>query len=53
MRAKKNSVVVNRVLRGGSVDYGPGGLRSSIRNWYTPENRFWYFGFRIVVRKKA
>ena len=40
--------VALRVLRGGSFDYGPGGLRSASRNWLEPGLRDWGFGFRCV-----
>ena len=41
-----------RVLRGGSFKYDSRGLRTSVRNWLGPEDRYWYSGFRIVVRRK-
>lgn len=37
-----------RVLRGGSFDYGPWGLRSSYRSRVWPSFRYWYYGFRCV-----
>ncbi len=36
------------VLRGGSYSWS---LRSTYRNWYRPEFRVRYNGFRLVVRR--
>jgi formylglycine-generating enzyme required for sulfatase activity len=38
-----------RVLRGGSLDYGPEFARAAFRNWYTPETKLYYIGFRVVL----
>lgn len=37
-----------RVLRGGSWDFGPGGMRVSFRGKYVPEARSGIFGFRCA-----
>lgn len=37
----------SRVLRGGSFSGDPQYLRSALRNWYSPDNRSNYFGFRV------
>lgn len=39
---------VNRVIRGGSFDDGVSFCRSARRGDYTPSNRYYYFGFRVV-----
>lgn len=42
-----------RVLRGGSAYYVNRVQRAtSHRNWYVPENRRRYCGFRVVIRRK-
>ena len=38
-----------RVLRGGSWSYFPDGLRSACRYLYSPDDRYDYNGFRLVV----
>jgi formylglycine-generating enzyme required for sulfatase activity len=38
----------NRVLRGGSVNFEPGKLRSAFRNWSQPEDRGKGVGFRCA-----
>ena len=43
--------MIYRVLRGGAFDYGDSRLlRSTFRDRYLPVYRFWYFGFRLIVR---
>ena len=37
-----------RVLRGGSWNYFPAGLRSAFRSWDIPDNRYYSFGFRLA-----
>jgi len=37
-----------RVLRGGAFGNGPRFLRSAVRDWFGPEDRFWVRGFRCV-----
>ena len=44
--------MIRRILRGGSF-LGILSLRTSLRNWSPPENRFRYFGFRLVIRRTA
>ena len=44
-------MTAHRVLKGGSVNYGTRGLRTIVRNWGVTEDRFWNFGFRIVVKR--
>jgi len=39
----------SRVLRGGSWDDGPCGVRCAYRRYHTPENRYDYYGFRVVL----
>ena len=43
---------VLRVLRGGSVQNGSRGLRTTRRSSYLPEEWHWYGGFRIVVQRR-
>ncbi|MDB9344663.1 formylglycine-generating enzyme family protein, partial [Nodularia spumigena CS-586/05] len=38
-----------RLLRGGSWNFSPWLCRSAYRNDYDPDDRFNYFGFRVVV----
>lgn len=42
----------SRVLRGGSWYNKPHWLRSSLRNWLTPDARLPYLGFRLARNKK-
>ena len=37
-----------RVIRGGSWDFGPGGLRSAYRDWSLPDGRLNGLGFRLA-----
>lgn len=37
-----------RVLRGGSWFDGPEFVRASVRNWFDPDYRDYYVGFRVV-----
>lgn len=37
-----------RVLRGGSLDHNPGGLRSGFRSGFNSFFRYFYFGFRVA-----
>ena len=37
-----------RVVRGGAWDIGPGGVRSSLRIYAAPGNRYGYWGFRVA-----
>jgi formylglycine-generating enzyme required for sulfatase activity/3',5'-cyclic AMP phosphodiesterase CpdA len=39
-----------RVVRGGSWDFGPGGLRCAYRLRYAPQDRLRDLGFRVVCR---
>ena len=39
-----------RVLRGGSWVLGAWGLRAAYRSWYSPRDRYWNIGFRVVFR---
>jgi len=39
------------VLRGGSWNLSPGGLRAACRTWGLPGVRCWFFGFRLVLRE--
>ena len=43
--------VGNRVLRGGSYYVDTRSLRTSIRVWFGPEDRYWSGGFRLIARK--
>jgi formylglycine-generating enzyme required for sulfatase activity len=38
----------SRVVRGGSWDYDPLDLRTANRNWFPPDNRLNYVGFRVA-----
>jgi formylglycine-generating enzyme required for sulfatase activity len=38
----------DRVLRGGSWDFGPDDSRSADRDWSTPVNRYYLTGFRVA-----
>ncbi|MCI5120087.1 MAG: formylglycine-generating enzyme family protein [Candidatus Electrothrix sp. AUS4] len=38
-----------RVIRGGSWNFYPGSVRSAIRNWYAPDDRDDYLGFRLAL----
>ncbi len=38
----------HRVLRGGSAATRPAALRASFRNWYHPETRLIFAGFRCA-----
>ena len=40
------------VLRGGSFNFGTRVLRTTHHGWGEPENRFRYFGFRILVKRR-
>jgi formylglycine-generating enzyme required for sulfatase activity len=40
---------VGRVLRGGAFYNDERGTRCTYRNWYDPDFRYWYFGFRVVA----
>lgn len=46
--ARADDTSGQRVLRGGSWNYGPQYLRSANRNWISPVNRFINSGFRIA-----
>jgi len=51
MKLRKNRV--SRVLRGGNYDRFMGNvryLRVISRDWERPVDRWWYIGFRFVVR---
>lgn len=39
----------NRVLRGGCWNYYPQYNRIAIRNYFTPDNRSYFYGFRVCV----
>jgi formylglycine-generating enzyme required for sulfatase activity len=40
---------VRRVLRGGSFDGSQGGVRCACRDVYSPNLRYGYFGFRVIL----
>jgi len=48
MKLRKN--LVDRALRGGSYMNKPSYLRNTNRNRYSPLSRYWFSGFRFVVR---
>jgi formylglycine-generating enzyme required for sulfatase activity len=39
----------SRVLRGGSLEYGPEYARCAFRNYYSPDAKLYYIGFRVVM----
>ena len=41
------------VLRGGSYFDEPWDMSSTDRDWFTPEVRFRFDGFRLVVRRQS
>jgi formylglycine-generating enzyme required for sulfatase activity len=47
-RAVADTSSCSRVLRGGSWDLNPQGLRSAARNWFTPGYRLIVLGFRVA-----
>jgi formylglycine-generating enzyme required for sulfatase activity len=38
-----------RILRGGAWNYSPSGLRSADRNWFPPDGRTSFIGFRVAT----
>jgi formylglycine-generating enzyme required for sulfatase activity len=38
----------SRVVRGGSWNYGPGNCRSAYCNWFVPDGRSDFLGFRLA-----
>ena len=52
MKAKKNSGGF-RVLRGGGFNRDSRILRVTSRRRRLPEDRYWYYGFRVVIRKQT
>jgi formylglycine-generating enzyme required for sulfatase activity len=39
----------SKILRGGSLSYGPEACRSAYRNYYPPDERIYYIGFRVAL----
>jgi formylglycine-generating enzyme required for sulfatase activity len=42
-----------RILRGGAWNYSPSGLRSADRNWFPPDGRTSFIGFRVATDLNA
>jgi len=45
-------MIALRMLRGGSFNDDAGYLRTTRRGWSKPEDRRWFNGFRLVVKRR-